>query len=406
MAPAASKHKQAASEQFLFPATGLRLSELASLDTGAISSKNSLLLDLNTMDSVLAKMQSAISSLILQVDEENHEGEAQQAGPGADTTTVSVSLLHNSASSCSSSASSTSSGKTTSESSAALALRLVATASLNVATFWNFKTLSALTGLKVISMACVPIVAPFNTPPVAYAHWCRNKRAVAFQRSLFFLCVAQGGLAMAKFFAGNLIGGFFDAMIAGTGLYAAVPDGVTMLSTYLVFAGFNGVMDLLQLLQMYHGVIPLYLLPFQYPAFRPLLLLLGCYFTYEFHKELSAIFQGYGCAGAQDSYFVQAMSHDIWGPPPGCSEHEERLASDRVGGLGGDSGGRGGSSNWGSGILGGSGLMGMGGGGLMGGTASGGSGAEATNGPSAPLQQRRFAPFGGEGRRLGQDEEH
>ena len=46
-------------------------------------------------------------------------------------------------------------------------------------------------------------------------------------------------------------------MIPQTGVYAASPEGVTMLPTYLVFAGFNGVMDLLQLMQMYHGMLPL-----------------------------------------------------------------------------------------------------------------------------------------------------
>ncbi len=52
-------------------------------------------------------------------------------------------------------------------------------------------------------------------------------------------------------------------MIAGVGIYSASPEGVTMLPTYLTFAGFNGGMDLLQLIQMYQGVMPIYLLPFQ-----------------------------------------------------------------------------------------------------------------------------------------------
>ncbi|CAD7932206.1 unnamed protein product [Amoebophrya sp. A120] len=283
-----------------------------------------------------------------------------------------------------------------------LAMRLIATASLNVATFWKWKLLSISTGglsNLFVQMSCVPIVAPFNTPPVGYVHWRTNKRAVAFQRSLFFLCVAQGGLAMAKFFAGNLIGGFFDAMIAGTGLYAACPDGVTMLSTYLVFAGFNGVMDMLQLLQTYHGMIPLYLLPFQYPAFRPILLLLGCYYTYEFHKELAAIFGGYGCAGSQDTYFVEAMSHKIWGNPPGCSEHEARLEESGTGsGFGNNPTGINSNpapQNWGSGMLGGTG----------GGPAGGNGIANQSNTANVQMpQQRRFNPFGGEGRRLGAED--
>ena len=90
-----------------------------------------------------------------------------------------------------------------------------------------------------------------------------------------FLSIAQTTLAMAKFFTGNLVGGFFDVMISGTGMYAASADGHSMLSSYVVFAGFNGVMDMLQLLQAYHGHLPLYLLPFQPPALRPQMLLLG-----------------------------------------------------------------------------------------------------------------------------------
>ncbi|CAD7943831.1 unnamed protein product [Amoebophrya sp. A25] len=263
-------------------------------------------------------------------------------------------------------------------------------------------SIAALTGglpichltLRNVTMACVPLVAPFNTPPVAYNNWCQNKRAVAFQRSLFFLCAAQGGLAMAKFFAGNLIGGFFDAMIAGTGLYAATPEGVTMLPTYLCFAGFNGVMDLLQLLQSFHGVMPLYLLPFQYAAFRPELLLLGCYFTYELHKELQAIFCGYQCAGPQDTLFVKAMSHDIWGSPPGCSEHEARRVEQ---GNGPSTLGSNTNTNWGSGTLGSA---------LAGGQGAGAAGASGFSAePQAPQPARRFSPFGGEGRRLGHEQE-
>lgn len=244
---------------------------------------------------------------------------------------------------------------------------------------------AAATGSLVgaISMSCVPMIAPFNTPPVAYNAWVQNKRAVAFQRSLMYLCVLQGGMAMFKFFSGNLIGGFFDAMIAGTGIYAASPEGVTMLPSYLVFAGFNGAMDFLQLFQMYHGQLPIYLLPFQYPAFRPLLLLLGCYFTYEFHKELTAVFRGYGCCGPQDSFFVQLMGADFWGTPPGCQEAEERR-QETSGQPQGFSRSGAGPQNWGSGML--------------------GSGMDGPVGdPQAP-RRPSFAPFGGEGRRLGHDQ--
>ncbi len=72
------------------------------------------------------------------------------------------------------------------------------------------------------------------------------------------VCIqAETTFSNFSFFGGNLIGGFFDAMIAGVGMYSASPEGVTMLPTYLIFAGFNGGMDLLQLIQMYHGVLPM-----------------------------------------------------------------------------------------------------------------------------------------------------
>lgn len=76
------------------------------------------------------------------------------------------------------------------------------------------------------------------------------------------------------------------------------------------------------------------------------------------------------------------MGHPAWGPPPGCSEAEERrleqegeprtVSRDAVP-----------QTSWGSGML-GAGAM------------------DASAGPQAPQQPaRRFAPFGGEGRRLG-----
>lgn len=229
--------------------------------------------------------------------------------------------------------------------------------------------------------SCVPIVAPFNTPPVPLESWIGNKRACAFQRSLMFLSCAQGLMALAKFFGGNLIGGFFDCMIAGVGIYACSPEGVTMLSTYMVFAGFNGVMDFMQVLQMYHGVLPIYLLPFQYPAFRPLLLFLGCYFTWEFHKELTAVWRGYNCAGPQDTLFVKLMSHDWWGQQPGTNEFQQQGDGSNINTTQSISQR---FTNWGSGTVG-----------------------TAQDAPAQqPMQQpvgQRFAPFGGEGRRLGEE---
>ena len=75
--------------------------------------------------------------------------------------------------------------------------------------------------------------------------------------------------------------------------------------------------------------LPRYLLPFQYPAFRPQMLLLGCWFTWEFHKELSAVYRGYDCAGPQDTYFVGAHLLELSAQsaqPSGTSQNSEGWA--------------------------------------------------------------------------------
>jgi len=168
----------------------------------------------------------------------------------------------------------------------------------------------------MVVMSCIPMMAPFRTPALPYDGWCHSKRARAFQRALFLLCSAHGTVALWRFCSGNLIGGFFDTLLAGCGMYASHPDGITFLPQFLMFAAFNGFMDFLQILQALHGVPIMYV--FLHPAFiRPLMLSLECYIAWNFHKEITACYLGIPSDGPDDSYFVKCFGSDIWSSLPG-----------------------------------------------------------------------------------------
>lgn len=115
----------------------------------------------------------------------------------------------------------------------------------------------------------------------------------------------------------------------------------------------------------------------------------GCYFCYELHKELTAIYRGDGSHGAKDSFFVSLMSAEFWGPPPGCAAAEERRVS-----LQEDRGGNGFGAR----------MAGLGAGGSDGGAniPNWGSGTVGDNVGSRPAN---FNPFMGTGRRLGGTDE-
>lgn len=172
------------------------------------------------------------------------------------------------------------------------------------------------------TMSCIPLMAPFSTPPVSLNDWMGNKRARAFQRALFGVCTLQGAMALWKFFSGDLVGGFFDTILSGVGMYCCTQDGLTMIPSFIIFAGFNGFMDMLQLLQKFHGV-PIYALPFHFAFLRPSLLFLALYLAWHFHKELSAAYYGYASDGPQDSWFVKCFGHDSWGGPIGTTNDND-----------------------------------------------------------------------------------
>lgn len=59
-------------------------------------------------------------------------------------------------------------------------------AALNAGTMHRLLATGVGMGMGGVAMSCMPVVAPFNTPPVHYSAWSQNKRACAFQR--YFVC--------------------------------------------------------------------------------------------------------------------------------------------------------------------------------------------------------------------------
>merc|ERR1719217_1685723 len=75
----------------------------------------------------------------------------------------------------------------------------------------------------------------------------------------------------------------------------------------MVYSCFNGVVDLLQLLQAAHG-IPIYYVLMQWNVVaRPLLCLAGTYCAWQFLRELRAIASGYPGEGDQNTCIVQCL---------------------------------------------------------------------------------------------------
>jgi len=168
---------------------------------------------------------------------------------------------------------------------------------------------AGMLGASGAMVACLPIMAPFQVPPVGVDSWLSNKRAVAFHRCITLAVGAQGVMALMKFGGGDLIGGVYMALQAGIGAYAIAPDGGSMMTSYMMICGFNGVLNLVQVLQQAQGVPVSYLVM---PLLPPVVSILATYFSWQFIKELRAIGAGMPSEGAQDSCFVKLMGSDIW----------------------------------------------------------------------------------------------
>lgn len=150
-----------------------------------------------------------------------------------------------------------------------------------------------------------------------------NKRAVAFCRGVALASSAQGVLAVMKFGGGDLVGGFFDGIMAGLGLWSTREDGVQMLPSYILFSGFNGVIYLLQVVQDGSGLGAIV---------RPVVCLTGAYLGWQFLKELQSLSSGYSTSGPsdgdQDSWFVKFMNGDnVIADAAGAITHTQSTSS-------------------------------------------------------------------------------
>eukprot|EP00929_Paragymnodinium_shiwhaense_P009251 TRINITY_DN113346_c0_g1_i1.p1 TRINITY_DN113346_c0_g1~~TRINITY_DN113346_c0_g1_i1.p1 ORF type:complete len:361 (+),score=75.08 TRINITY_DN113346_c0_g1_i1:58-1140(+) len=162
-----------------------------------------------------------------------------------------------------------------------------------------------------LAASCLPIVAPFSMPPMTPGAWCSNKQALAYGRCVVVALYFQAGFAVLKIMHGNLVGGFMDGIQAAMGFYSLTPGGLGLFPTYMMMAGVNGVMNLLQVLQMFQGV-PLQYIP-QVHIWPPVTSLVSAYFGWQFCKEIRNIANGY--PQDSDGCFVRIMAGDWW---PDC----------------------------------------------------------------------------------------
>jgi len=198
-----------------------------------------------------------------------------------------------------------------------------------------------------MALCCLPIVTPFSMPHMTPAVWYSNKRALAYNRMVVITVYIQGACAIFKFGTGNMVGGFFDGIQAAMGFYSLMPEGMRFLPTYMMMAGFNGVIGLLQVVQTYNGV-PLQMLPIM-PILAPVAAITSAYFGYQFCKEVRKIAGGIPdeADGAQSSCFVRTMGGDwfpsfltapLYGPSQDGRSNDDEGFSGGIHGYGGRSG--------------------------------------------------------------------
>jgi hypothetical protein len=161
-----------------------------------------------------------------------------------------------------------------------------------------------------VACACLPIMAPFSIPQVSPDSWMANKRALAFHRCCTIGVYTQGALALFKFAGGDLVGGTYLALQAAMGCYSVTPEGLRLMPTFMVVAGFNGILGLIQIFQNFQGV-PFQLIPLT--AYLPSALsILTCYWGWQFCREVRAIGAGLPGDGPQDTCWVKLMGGDFW----------------------------------------------------------------------------------------------
>jgi hypothetical protein len=182
-----------------------------------------------------------------------------------------------------------------------------------------------------VAAACLPMAVPFSVPQVSPDSWLANKRARAFHRCCVIGVYVQGASAVFKFMRGDLVGGTYDGLMALMGGYAIQPDGMRFFPTYIMCAGFNGLLGTFQVFQTYQG-IPLHFLPLM-ACLPPIVGVATAYCGWQFCKELRAIAAGLPGDGPQDSCFVRFMGGDWW--PASLSPMPQAEAAPSAGGFGG-----------------------------------------------------------------------
>jgi hypothetical protein len=96
-----------------------------------------------------------------------------------------------------------------------------------------------------VAVACL-IPIPFSLQP---APGDLPIQAETANTALFRTNAALGVCAGIRFCLGQLVNGFMDGLIAGAGMYSATPQGRPYLSSFVVFSGFNCVLQFLGVAQ-------------------------------------------------------------------------------------------------------------------------------------------------------------
>jgi len=179
----------------------------------------------------------------------------------------------------------------------------------------------ALHSQSLAVASCVPIIVPVDMPLVTPGAWLGDRRARAFHRCCAVTTFTQTMLAAVKFLSGNLVGGVYDLIVGGMGVYAVQQGDNQMLASYVVVSGFAGVISVLGLIQTYPFPIPVgALVP-------PVISLLSAYFGWEFCRAVKALVAGTDVP--QETWLIRVMGSDTtpaaWLTPRALVDQAPRL---------------------------------------------------------------------------------
>jgi len=113
---------------------------------------------------------------------------------------------------------------------------------------------AAVTGLdsRGVVLSCIPVMVPFTSPGdntsisiLPYS----SERSIRCQKGLISITVTQGCIALFQFIIGDTAGGFLSFLMAGVGLYSALPTGLKWLPTFVIMSFINGSIQFLGLVE-------------------------------------------------------------------------------------------------------------------------------------------------------------